>query len=382
LDQLLAEAAACGSFDSPATVARLREYGSAEAVRAAIELTRARRKAAAKFPRADRLVADVEAVEQATSHAVARHKASRFIGRGSEAVVDLGCGIGGDAIGLASRGLGVMLVDHRPERAWMARHNVAALSGRRPPTAAADATTLPLDDAWYTLDPSRRKAGRRRHRYADYRPGPAFIERLARVGRGGAIKLGPGVELEALPAGEVEFITDRRTLVQAVLWTGELAGAPRRATVVEPPAELTPEAEPIVHELAGDPVEPAYGEPGAYLLAADPAVERAGLIGRLAVELDAWSIHPRLGLLSRDQPMRSPFGTAFERLATLPWRSKRVKGWLDAHDGGLVEVKTRGGAVDADREARRLRGAGGTPYTVFILRHDRELRAHIARRLD
>jgi len=48
---------------------------------------------------------------------------------------------------------------------------------------------------------------------------------------------------------------------------------------------------------------------------------------------------------------------------------------------GVVEVKTRGGAVDPDRAQRRLRGPGETPFTVFVLRWDRQIIAMVTRRL-
>jgi len=52
----------------------------------------------------------------------------------------------------------------------------------------------------------------------------------------------------------------------------------------------------------------------------------------------------------------------------MPWRVKRIRKWLDEHDAGTVVVKTRGGAVDANRAARDLRGAGATRFVVFALR--------------
>ena len=50
-------------------------------------------------------------------------------------------------------------------------------------------------------------------------------------------------------------------------------------------------------------------------------------------------------------------------------------------DAGMVEVKTRGKAVDPDRVQSDLRGDGDTTYTVFILRFDRQVRALVTRRV-
>lgn len=370
--KLIAEAEACESFDAPSTIDRLRRFGDADAVRRAVDLVRARRKADGKLDHADALVADAEAVEQATGSAVARHKAKRFADVAADGpLVDLCCGIGGDAMALGAVAE-VIPIDHDPDRAWAARHNVALACGRHTPTAAADVTTLTLAGRWFHLDPARRAEGRRFHRYEELMPGPAFIERLIRAAPGGAVKLSPGVDVASLPEGEVEFISDAGKLRQAVLWAGRLAGAARSATVL--PAGAT---------LRGAPGEPAVArEPGAYLLAVDPAVERAELVHALADRLDAPAVHPKLGLLTSRTPTDDPFVTCFERLETMPFREKRLKRWLEAHDAGEVEVKTRGGAVEPDRLARRLRGAGSSRFTVFVLSHGRRKLAHLTRRIS
>lgn len=367
--RLIDAAASLDRFDDPAAVARLRRYGDASMVRQVIDLVRARRKASGKLDHADRLVADAEAVEQATGSAIAAAKARRFVGAGADAVVDLCCGIGGDAMQLAQH-LPTMLIDHDPDRAWAARHNVQLAEGMLIGAAAADVTSLRLADRWFHIDPARRAEGRRFHRYDQMTPGPAVIEPIIAATRGGAVKLSPGVDVESLPPGEVQFISERGKLTQAVLWTGRLAEGACSAMALPSGAVLRGEATPA----------PVARKLGAYLLAVDPAVERADLMGQLADRLDAPAVHPKLGLLTRDEPGDDPFVTCFERLETMPFRQRRLADWLKAHDAGEVEVKTRGKAVDPDRLAPRLKGGGSTRYTVFVLRHEQRLLAHITRR--
>ncbi len=366
--ELLAHAAAMEAFD-PAGVARLRKRWDAPLVSCAIELVCARRKAQAKFDGADRLVADVAGVEQATGGRVAAYKAGRFVEAGVEGLHDLCCGIGGDAMALAKH-MAVTLVDRDPLRVWMAQRNVEAVTGREPGAIVADVATLGLRDEVFHLDPARRRGDRRTHRYEDYQPGPAFIDNLLTRCPDGAVKLGPGVELDALPAGEVEMISDGGTLVQAVLWCGRLVRHERAATLL--PAGVT---------LAGAPMRIPIGRPGKYLHTVDPAVERAGLIGNLCEKLGVVATHPKLGLLTGDGPLDSPWVTGFEHVASMPWRLEKVGRYLAERDAGLVEVKTRGGAVDPDVVQKQLRGAGGTPYTLFVLRYDQRVVAHVARRL-
>jgi hypothetical protein len=74
--------------------------------------------------------------------------------------------------------------------------------------------------------------------------------------------------------------------------------------------------------------------------------------------------------------------TAFGVLAHMPWIEKNVRAWLKEHDGGIVEVKTRGRAVDPDLVQKHLRGTGGQAYTVFVLRLGRAIEAFVTSRYE
>ena len=396
---------AAGEVDAAdvAAVERLRRGHAAESVAVALQLVAARRAAAVKFPGdAERLVADVAGVEQATSLAVARHKARRWRDAGVTRVVDLGCGIGGDAMGFVGEGLATAAVDRDPVRAWMAGHNADCSGVIAEAAGALDAA------AAVHLDPSRRSDTRRLHRLADHDPPPAVVRGVLRRHRDVAVKLSPAVDLEELereygglieaadvnpsagsvtaqPADlhprfrdsvdvEVEFISEGGRLVQAVRWQGRAVRASRGATLIRGDE---------VHELVGEPgVSGVPGGPGVapagrYLFTVDAAVERAGLMHRLGLPV----VHPRLGLLTADRVVDSPWLTGFELLHRLPYRPKRVKAWLREYDAGVVEVKTRGKAVDPDVVQRELRGTGPTPFTVFVLRFDRQVVALVTRRV-
>ncbi len=103
----------------------------------------------------------------------------------------------------------------------------------------------------------------------------------------------------------------------------------------------------------------------------------------LCEQEDLASIHPQLGLLTSDRPEAcdSPWLTPFELAVQMPWRAKKVRRWLAGQDAGVVEVKTRGGAVDPEKARRELRGKGQTPFTVFVLRRGRKLVAYVTRRV-
>ncbi|NCC33013.1 MAG: SAM-dependent methyltransferase, partial [Chloroflexia bacterium] len=79
---------------------RLRRLCTPEQARAAVETVQLRQRARAKFPQAARLYFTREALEQASAASVAAHRATR-LGRYRQ-VADLCCGIGGDALALAT----------------------------------------------------------------------------------------------------------------------------------------------------------------------------------------------------------------------------------------------------------------------------------------
>lgn len=364
---LVTEAAAIDPT-SAADLERLRRDWPEEVAWCAVELAIARRKAAGKFDAAQHLIADVTGVEQATSGDLAAHKTMRFAeSAGSGLVLDLCCGIGGDAMAL-SRVCDVVAVDRDPVKAWMTRHNCEG----RCRAVVADVTCLNRrSDVLFHIDPDRRPGGLRSYRLADAVPGPTDLLRLVLRGGSGAFKLPPGVPFDELwEDGEVEIISRHGRLVQAVLWCGVLRRHERTATMFPGP-----------HTLHGELGDVPLDEPRRYLYSVDPAAERAELLHVLCERHDLAAVHPALGLLTGDRLLDDPWLTPFELIEQLPYRTKKVRAWLDAHDAGIVEVKTRGGAVNPDTVQRDLRGDGSTTYTVFILRRDRQITAWITRRV-
>ncbi len=349
-----------------AEMTRLRRTWAPEEVAAAIELARARAKALHKWPDRHALFADVPGIEMASSAHAARWKARRFAAHSSPAL-DLCCGVGGDLMALAERGVDAEGVELDPLRAWMASRNASR------PVRAVDAESLDFTGALVHLDPSRRSVeGKRTIRYADISPGPAFVERIANEAKGAAIKLMPGIHPNELPGGEVEYLSEEGRLTQAVLWTGVLAGeTATRATMADRAISFTGDAAST----------PAYGEFDTFVYAPDPALERAGLLGAFC---DAHALampHPHAGILTGPEAIDSPWLARFRVLEELPWSRKRVKAALGAHGAGIVEVKTRGRVIDTDAEQMALRNEGSRILTVFVVRlGDQGIRAVIAER--
>lgn len=339
---------------------RLRARYPPELARAAIEQALLRRRAAAKFPHADRLFFTREALEQASSAPVADHRAARLARYAH--VADLGCSIGGDALALAAAGARVTAVDRDPLRLALAAANAAALD-------LADCiawvctdlltTPPPRADALF-CDPGRRAGGRRRFHVAAYEPPLAHVLAWQTATPALAVKLGPGVDLAELPAAaELEFVSLDGDLKEAALWCGPLATVARRATLIATGASFT---------LVADPATPAapLAPPLSFLYEPDPAVIRAGLVSELAASIGAAQIDPQIAYLTGDTLVATPFARAWRVLEWLPFSLKRLRARLRALDAGNVTVKKRGSPLDADSLARQLSSSGARPLVVVL----------------
>lgn len=338
---------------------RLRASYPPDLVAAALAQHYLRLRARAKFSRAERMYITRDGLEQASSELVARHRAVRYAP--FDRVVDLCAGIGGDLLALAP-GRTALAVDLDLAHLRMALRNAGEYGAGDIAGVCADVRELRLDTlpavTAVFVDPARRVAGRRLPPGASEPPLAwcvALAERVDAVG----VKAAPGLPLELVPAGwEVELIADRRELKEAVLWSPALATTTKRATVL-----------PGGHSLVQRPGEAVpCAWPGAFLLDPNPAVTRAGLVEELARALDAWKIDGRIGFLSADHPLETPFGRLLVVEESMPWSLKRLRAALRARAAGAVEIRKRGSAVDVEDLRRRLNLRGDRQVTVILTR--------------
>ncbi|GMA28172.1 hypothetical protein [Arenivirga flava] len=128
-------------------VGALRKAGhAAGTVAAVLSQAKLRRKAAAKFgPFAERMLFTEAGLEQATRLRVAALHAGRFRDAGVASVADLGCGIGADALALASLDLDVHAVERDEVTAAIAAYNLAPWSNAT--VTQGDALAHPLSPA-------------------------------------------------------------------------------------------------------------------------------------------------------------------------------------------------------------------------------------------
>lgn len=351
-----------------ACLTRLRKHMDAPLAKAALETVILRGRARGKFARAEHMYFTREALEQSSGEAIAVHRAGRY--QSYARVADLGCGLGGDALGLSGVSA-VTLVDRDPLRLALAEANLAVYE-RTAAAVCADLTAGPPPAAealWF--DPARRSAGRRQFSVRAYEPPLAIIQNWLAATPALGVKLSPGVDLAELgrrpgqtaafdldPASfELEFISVHGDLKEAVLWFGPLrTTAPARATLLPGP-----------HTLVAEPAAVSgLSAPRAWLYEPDPALLRAGLVTTLAARLEAQQLDPDIAYLTADTLTPTPFARAFALEAAFPFQLKRLRDYLRARGVGQVTVKKRGSPLEPEQLIRQLRPAGPESRIVFL----------------
>jgi SAM-dependent methyltransferase len=343
--------------ESLAAASRMRARCGPELAAAALTQVALRRQATAKFGDAALEMFFTRAgLEQATRPEVADYHASRFLRTGVRRVIDMGCGIGLDAMAFARAGLEVVAVEVDPATAAVARANLAG----RSEVICADATQaeqLMEPGVAVFCDPARRNDRGRIWRVEDFTPPWSFVAALLDGTRTAGVKLGPALPHSLIPeAAEAEWITHRGETVEVALWAGPGANPGQRSALVMPNARLAAsEAPPLpVREL------------GRYLYEPAGAVIRAGTIPELGSQLGAGLLHPEVAYLTSDHLCSTPLAIAFEVRRRLPFHLKALRAWVRDAEIGVLEIKKRGIDVDPADLRKRLRLAGPNTATLVI----------------
>lgn len=354
---------------TPAAVARLRRTLTVEHAAAVLDQAALRRRASAKFGRAERMFFTRVGLEQATDEWIARYKAGRIapvVGDGR--VAEVCSGVGGDLAGLAARGVDALGIERDPAVAILSASNAAVYAdGADGPTVAArEATDRDLADvaAWHA-DPDRRASGRRTTRPDAHDPP---LDRLAAWRAGcpaSAIKFAPAARLpeDWQAECELQWISRGGECRQLVAWGGALADrrGERVATRVE--ADGRPAA-----SLAGDArvAPPMTDRVAALVFEPDPAVIAGRLVGAAAERWGVAAWAAGVAYLTGDRPIDHPLVAAFAVEETMPLDRRRLADWLAARGVGRLEIKTRGVGVDPERLRRELRPRGEAQATLLV----------------
>jgi hypothetical protein len=307
---------------------------------------------------------------------VAGRRAARLYAAGVRTLADLGCGLGADAIAAARAGIRVHGIEADPVTAAMAAANAEAAGVADLFTVErADATTIDVTgfDAVF-CDPARRKSGTGRRVFdpAAYSPPWDFVMALAERVPRTVLKVAPGIDHALIPPdAEAEWVSVEREVVEAAVWCGPLADAPRRATL------LTSREKPRVdgsgsvatHHLTGTGTNEApVGPIRRYLYDPDGAVVRAHLVAEFATTVEGTLADPTIAYVYADTAVATPYARCLEITDTLPFSLKRLRTLLRERGVGRAEIMKRGSALDPEQLRRDLRLAGTGSASVVLTR--------------
>ncbi|MFI6293324.1 methyltransferase domain-containing protein [Nonomuraea sp. NPDC050790] len=357
----LDEAVELGGGDPVKATTRLRKTYDGALTSAALTQAGLRERAVAKFGDDARLMYFTpHGLEQSTRAEVAAHRARRLsaMTRGPVRVVDVCCGIGGDALALALAGHRVDALELDPLTAAVARANAEALGvGDRVRVRVGDAAEAPVEEYEALFaDPARRTARGRTFDPQSYSPPWPVVMDLVGRARWSCLKVAPGIPYEYIPeAAEAEWVSYKGEVKEAALWTPGREG--RRATLLPGGQTLTPTG-----------VQAEVGELGRYVYEPDGAAIRAHLVGEVAEMVGGRLPDPMIAYITGDEPVDTPWAARYEVDEALPFSLKRLRAALRAREIGNVTIKKRGSAVDIERLRRDLRLSGDKSGVIILTR--------------
>jgi SAM-dependent methyltransferase len=363
-EEVLAAALAEPDPDSLAAGTRLRRLTGPEVAAAALQQAALRRRAVGKFgSAAATMFFTRDGLEQATRPSVADQHASRFVAAGVRRVVDLGCGIGADALAFVRAGLEVVAVERDPDTAAVAAANLVG----RAEVLCADAEQVAADlltpGTGAFCDPARRDARGRVWRVTDFTPSWSLVTELLDGRRTAGVKLGPALPHDLVPPdAEAEWVTDAGDTVEVGLWAGPGSVPGRRSALVGEGSHW--------HRLVTDPTAPPLPvrPVGDFLYEPLGAVIRSGGIAGLGHRLGAGLLDPHLAYLTADAGVVTPFATAYAVRDRLPFDRRALRRWLAEQQVGRLEIKQRGTTLDPARFRRELRPEGPNAATFVVSR--------------
>lgn len=343
-----------------------------------ITLLKLRKKARAKFSKADEMFFDSLTLEMATSEKIAIHIAERFIRK--KKVVDLTCGIGGNTIFLAKNSK-LIAVDLDKTSIEMARLNSIAYEVSDNIEFRVGNAHFNIDedaDAFF-IDPMRSREGETKTR-SFLNTQPQIIEILSKIFKiteNVCIKVSPAFdykEIDLLPQKpEIEIVSENNENKVALLWFGDFRKNKRKATmfVGEDKIEITKS------DLDID--IPILEIPGKYIYEPNKAIIKAHLIDEVAKEHDLSKINKNIAFLTSNSLIsegKDKFRT-FKIVKYGSFSVKDIKKELNRLGAKSISVINRGTPILPEKLIKDLKLKEGSEAFVLTTKFKDEKNYYI-----
>ncbi len=259
-------------------------------------------------------------LQQASRSAIAKHRAQSF--RGLKHVLEIGTGSGSDTAALAAVCHKVTTLEADPATSELARRNLQ-LRGFSNVTFMVGAAEeiLPRiagDFDGLFADPARRsRDGDRIKEAADYSPPLDFVMSLS-IGRKRAIKVSPGLFIDAPSLGwSREFVGYGTECLEQTLWYGtERTDSSVFVADIGEGWSPAPAVEPLAH------AESLQG----FIVEAHAVINRSQELGRFFAERGIQQVAPDVAYgITSGAPTADPLLTCFRILDAFPYHLKRLR---------------------------------------------------------
>lgn len=356
---------------------KLRKELSAQQTSQILQQHELRSRGKAKFKKSQQMFFLRKQLEQSTNEAISFYKSRRF--KKMNRVVDLCCGIGGDAIGLAQH-CDLTIVDLDPEVVTIAEKNVQAY-GFSATRMACDVMDIDVNsfDAFH-IDPDRRVEGNRSTKSEFFCPEKKQLDSMAQKNPNFAMKLAPATR-PWMDQCEREFVGFDRECKQQIIWSGELSEQMGiRATTLDPSGNPTETFfEEVADENDGDI---SIGEHQKFVYDPHPCLVASRLVNAFGRRNGLSRLTYNTVYLTGDQLLKSSFVQCFEVIETCVLDDSLIKKMLDRHDVGHLELKKRGVELDVMKRFAKIKCTGTQSATLILAPTDEGLRGLLCQRPD
>lgn len=362
-----------GQVATPKNIERVAASTSEESARWAFSQWELRKRARAKFERADNMLFDRDGLEMASHGLLARFNATRFPIEAK--VADLTCGIGGDLIALAEENVCVGF-EIDPGRCAMARHNLA-VHGRQAEVRNEDCLERKWDFEYAFADPTRRLGGRRTLDPENFSPPiPVLVERMKTLALG-FIKLSPMLSDSVLMSigSRIEFVSLEGECREALVYVGQELEYPDGTRDSSTWAVQSDSGRWLLGE---GPAPASLEAPLGFLFEADPAAIRAHALGDLCGRGEFCPLGESNGYLTSERLPEdwavAVWVRSFRTITNGAADEKRIRSDLKRLDAHIDAVKVRGAREDPREWQRKLKTEGKRPLVLALYPVGRSLR--------
>ena len=334
-----------------------------------ITLLKLRKKAREKFTKADEMFFDSLSLEMATSERIAKHIALRF--EKMKKIVDLTCGIGGNAIFLAKNSK-VVAVDLEKTSIEMAKLNSEAYGVQENiefRVGNASFHIAKAADAFF-LDPMRSREGKSKSR-SIYNSQPRLDEilpRLFKISANICVKISPAFDYKEVQnlseTPEIELISENNENKVALLWFGDLKTKGRKATLFVGDKKIEVSSEKNLKDIQ------IIDEPLKYIYEPNKAIIKAHLIDEIATEYDLAKINKNIAFLTKNSLIvngKDKF-RIFEVIQYKPFSLKELKKELRVLGVNRISVINRGTPILPENLIKDLRLKDGNEAFILLMK--------------